>query len=181
MTERCRVCGSQPNRSPPPRRAAHVAALVGAIWSAALATQYVAARLAYHPHLGPWVYRASAADQSRLKVVMVLCVVAGGIASMSRRWRWGVVPLSFAAITGAIARSAPLYSPERVFVWYTAYHRVRAYHGLFIGACIIFGVASIAATLAALRLCAGELRPTPTPLPRLPPASRFNHDPSTLI
>jgi hypothetical protein len=179
MTQRCRVCGSQPDLAPRPRRAAHAAALVGTIWSAALTTQYVAARLAYHPHLGPWVYRAPTADRSRLEVVVVLCVVAGGIALMTRRWRWGVVPFAFAAITGTIARSAPLYSPDRVFVWYTAYHRVPAYHSLFVGAWIIFGVATVAATLAALRLCTRE--PRPTPLPRQPPASRFSQDPSTTI
>ena len=80
-------------------------------------------------------------------------MIAGGIALMTRRWRWGVVPFSFAAITGTIARSAPLYSPDRVFVWYTAYHGVPAYHNLFVGAWMIFGVATVAATVAALRLC----------------------------
>lgn len=178
MTQRCRVCGS-PSDRPPPRHAAHAAALVGMVWSAALATQYVAARLAYHTHLGPWVYRASAASRSRLKAAVLLCVLAGAMASMTRRWRWGLVPFSFAAITGMIARSAPLYSPERLFVWYTAYHGVQAYHTLFAGAWIIFGVATLLATLAATRLCTRE--PRPTPLPRLPPASRFSHEPSTGI
>jgi hypothetical protein len=179
MTLRCKVCGSQTPGSPPTPRATHAAMLAGAVWSAALATQYVAARLAYHPHLGPWVYRASSADRSRLKAAIVFCIVAGGIALMTRRWRWGVVPFSFAAITGTIARSAPLYSPDRIFVWYTAYHRVQAYRDLFIGAWIIFGVAAVAASFAARRLCARE--PRPTPLPRLPPPSRFGQDPSITI
>jgi hypothetical protein len=179
MTQRCRVCGSQTDQPPPARRAARAAALVGVVWSAGLATQYVAARLRYHPHLGPWVYRASAAGRSRLTLVVPLCLLAGAMALMTQRWRWGLVPFSFAAITGTIARNAPLYSPERLFVWYTAYHRVQAYHTLFVGAWLIFGVATVLATLAATHLCARE--PRPTPPPRLPPASRFSHEPSTGI
>jgi hypothetical protein len=159
---------------PAPRHAVHAGAAGGAIWAAALATQYVAARLAYHPHLGPWIYRASSADRSRLTAAIAACVVAAGIALTTHRWRWSAVPFSLAAITAMIARSAPLYSPERVFVWYTAYHHVAAYRQLFAVAWIIFGVATVAAALAAARLPAHESHPPP--LERGPSNRPFGQD-----
>jgi hypothetical protein len=128
------------------------------MWGAGLATQYVAERLAYHPHLGAWLYRASAADRPRLGGTVVICVVAAVAVLTTRRWRWGAVPLSLAALTARIARQAPLYSPERVFVWYAAYHGVRAYRQLFEGAWLIAGLVTLAVMVAAVRLATRDDR-----------------------
>jgi len=132
-----------------------------------LATQYVAARLAYHPHLGPWVYRASAAARHRFSVMIPVCLVAACIALLIRRWRWSVILFLLTAETAVIARDAPLYSPDRVFVWYKAYHGVPAYRQLFLTAWAIFAAATVAATVAIARLAAVRRELTPT-APRPP-------------
>jgi hypothetical protein len=163
-------------RASGPPGAVHVGATAGVVWGAALATQYVAARLAYHPHLGPWVYRASVATRDRLRLVAIACCLAGVLALATRRWRWGAIPLGLASITATIVRRAPLYSPERVFVWYAAYHALPAYRQLFAGAWLICGTVALLVTLVVLRLRAGGRPPqradpvrrvSPT-MPRLP-------------
>jgi hypothetical protein len=131
---------------------------IGAMWGAGLATEYVAGRLAYHPHLGAWFYHAAAADRPRLAWTVIICIVVAVAVLPARRWRWGAVPLSLAALTATIARQAPLYSPERVFVWYAAYHGLRAYRQLFVGAWLIAGIVTLAVTVAALRLATTDDR-----------------------
>ena len=134
-------------------------AALGGLWGAAVATQYIAARLAYHPHLGPWLYRVSASARGSLGSWRVACALAVIGALLSRRWRWMAVPLGLAALSLTIARHAPLYSPARLFVWYAAYHRVAAYRALFAVAWSMCGVVAIAVTLAA-RAAAGRPEPT---------------------
>jgi hypothetical protein len=148
-------------------RVVHAGAFVGALWAAALATQYVAARLAYHPHLGPWIYRASTGARHRFSLIIPVCLVVGGLVLLTRRWRWSVVPLLLSAETAHIARDAPVYSPVRVFVWYRAYHSVPAYRQLFLVAWAIFATAAVAATIAVARLAAAQHELTPT-APRKP-------------
>ena len=99
-----------PSRQPPPRppHLVHAGAVTGAVWASGFATQYVAARLAYHPHLGPWLYRASSSARERFGIAIPLCLVSAGLALLTRRWRWAVIPLVLAAVTAAIARNAPL-------------------------------------------------------------------------
>lgn len=171
------MTGSQPRRAPTPSRprAVHASALAGAVWAAAFATQYVAARLAYHPHLGPWVYRASASARQRFGLMIPVCLVAAGVVLLTRRWRWSVVLLLLTAATAVIARDAPLYSPDRVFVWYRAYHAVPAYRQLFLMAWAIFAGATVAATVAVARLAAVRRELTPT-APRKPD-HQFDADP----
>jgi len=144
--------------------AAQAGAAVGVVWAVALATQYVAARLAYHPHLGPWIYRASAVARDRLRVATIICCVAAIMALPMHRWRWGAVLLGFAAVTAIIARQAPLYSPERVFVWYAAYHTVREYRQLFVVTWLICGTVAVVVTIAIMRLTVGD-RPSPRAAP----------------
>lgn len=142
--------------------AVHAGAVIGAVWAAGLATQYVAARLAYHPNLGPWLYRASPSARARFGLAVLVCGIAAGVALFMRRWRWGVVPLVLTTVSAMILRDAPLYSPGRVFVWYKAYHAVPAYRHLFLAAWGIFAVATIAATVAAVRLAATRPEPLMT-------------------
>jgi hypothetical protein len=132
------------------------------VWAAGLATQYVAARLAYHPHLGPWLYRASSSARARFGLAVVVCAIVAGIALCTRRWRWAVVPLALTTVSAMILRDAPLYSPGRVFLWYKAYHTVAAYRHLFLVAWGIFAVATVAATVAAARLAAMRHEPSMT-------------------
>ncbi len=150
-----------PSRQPPPRppHLVHAGAVTGAVWASGFATQYVAARLAYHPHLGPWLYRASSSARERFGIAIPLCLVSAGLALLTRRWRWAVIPLVLAAVTAAIARTAPLYAPDRIFVWYRAYHTVSAYRPLFVAAWAIFVIATVAATVAAARLAATRYAP----------------------
>lgn len=158
----------------PLSRIVHVGVCCAAVWAAALATQYVAARLAYHPHLGPWLYRASSGARGLLKVAAMVFGAVAVIALMRRRWRWGVIPLVLAAVTAVVARAAPLYSPERVFVWYAAYHGMRAYRPLFLVAWTIFAVVTVAASLAVTRLA--PVRFDPTPVERRLAERRFGSD-----
>jgi len=155
------------------RHLVHMGALGGGLWAALLATQYVAAQLAYHPHLGPWLYRASDAARGRFSIAMEVSLIAAAGALLTRRWRWGVIPLSLVAATAVIARDAPLYAPDRIFVWYSAYHGVHAYRQLFLVAWSIFAVATVAGTVAAARLLVSSREPTPS-APRQP--ERYFHD-----
>jgi hypothetical protein len=140
----------------------HICALTGGTWAASLATQYVAARLAYHPHLGPWLYHASAAARERFSLVMHALLVAAAVALLTARWRRAVLPFAIGALTAVVARDAPLYSPDRLFVWYAAYHGVAAYRRVFLVAWGVFAIATVAATVAGSRLTAPRLDPTPT-------------------
>jgi hypothetical protein len=144
---------------PGPPHLVHAGAVAGAVWAAAFATQYVAARLAYHPHLGPWLYRASSSARARFSIAIPVCLVAAGIALVTRRWRWAAIPLVLSTATAMILRDAPLYSPDRVFVWYKAYHTVSAYRPLFLVAWAIFAIATVAATIAAAQLAATRAEP----------------------
>ncbi len=109
-----------------------------------------------------WV-RGSTAPSSargRFGIAISLCLVSAGLTLLTRRWRWAVIPLVLTAATAAIARDAPLYSPDRIFVWYRAYHAVSAYRPLFVVAWAIFAIATVAATVATARLAASRYAPT---------------------
>lgn len=165
-------------RTPPPaapvRRsgATYVGAAVGAVWASALATQYVAGRLAYHPHLGPWLYRAPETDRHRLQLAVATCATAAAMALACRSRRWAAVPLALAAVSAAIVRNAPIYSPARIFVWYGAYRTIRPYRELFVTAWVVFGITLLAVALAAARLTHPHLGSVPAP----PPLDRRSGD-----
>jgi hypothetical protein len=150
-------------------------ATAGALWGAMLATQYVAACLRYHSHLGPWLYRAGPQTQAHLAAAVVVCLFFALAMLPMHRWRWTAVPLVFAALTARIVRTGAVYSPERVFVWYAAYHGVTSYRHMFFLAWLIVGIVALTITVAALRLGESDRRPdlrwqpTPRALRRLPP------------
>lgn len=129
-----------------------IAITTSVICALAFATQYVAARLAYHPHLGPWLYRASGTTGARLRIVALGCFAAAVVVLASYRWRWSAVLLVVVAVSAIVAREAPVYSPTRIVVWYTAYREIRAYDGMFTTAAAIFAVSVVAITTAMLKL-----------------------------
>jgi hypothetical protein len=170
---------SSPRRGSGPAIGTQVGAIVGAVAAAFFATQFVAARLGYHPNLGPWLYRLPVADRALSRTAAMICGVASLIMLATHRWRWNAVPLGLLAAVGAIAGAAPLYSPTRVAMWYGAYRSIHAYDGVFLTAGGIFCGVIVVVTVAATRLACLVERPVPQPerravlhaLPRLPVSS----------
>ena len=142
--------GRQAARASSRARVAWAGAGIGGLWGLALATQYLAARLVYHPHLGPWLYRAPLAARASLQIWSVTCLVTAVVVLLSRRVQWTTIPLGLAAFSLALARNVRVYSPLRIFAWYAAYHKVTAYRGLFIMAWSIRGLVAVTIALVAL-------------------------------
>jgi hypothetical protein len=120
--------------------------------AASLSTQFVAARLGYHRHLGDALFRASVRTRVWLEAAMALCMVAAVVCLLGRRWRAGVIPLLLLAVTAFVIRDGPVYAPTRVFVWYAAYRRIPGYEHLFTMAWAILAGVSIALWITTWRM-----------------------------
>lgn len=168
--------GSARERATDRSRVVWWAAAIGIMWGASLATQYVASRLVYHPHLGPWLYQAPAAARGYLRTGAIICALAAAIALLRREWRWWFAPLALAAISAMTVSAGPVYAPLRVFTWHAAYRGIPAYHALFVQAWVILGGVALVVTITAqgaTRDPRDRDRPrTPRPLWGGGPASR---------
>ena len=131
--------------------AALVAVLLDITWAASLSTQFVAARLGYHRHLGDPLFRASSATKVWLEATAVLCIVAAVLSLLGWRWRAAVVPLLLLAVTAIAAGNGPVYAPARVFVWHAAYQRIPDYEHLFTTAWAILAAVSVTLFLTSWR------------------------------
>jgi hypothetical protein len=126
---------------------------IAVVWGMALATQWVAARLGYHPHLGAWIYRAPPwADRWLRWGSIGAAAIAGLVLLLAARRRWAALPLALAGLSMTALRGGPVYSPTRVFIWYAAYHRVGAYRPLFGVAWFVLGGTTLALVIAVERL-----------------------------
>jgi hypothetical protein len=129
-----------------------IVVLLDITWAASLSTQFVAARLGYHRHLGDALFRASAATRVWLEAAVVLCIVAGVLCLLGRRWWAGLIPLLLLAVTAFVIRDGPVYAPTRVFVWHAAYRRIPGYEHLFTMAWAVLAAAAIALWTTSWRL-----------------------------
>jgi hypothetical protein len=167
--------GAAPRGRPPARgdgRWRTVGALA-LVWGMALATQWVAARLGYHPHLGAWIYRVPPVGDRWLRWGSIGAAgCAGLVLLVAARWRWAALPLALAGVSMTALRGGPVYSPTRVFIWYAAYHRVRAYRPLFGVAWFVLGGTTLALVIAAERLALRTHRPALAGGARRPDAAR---------
>ncbi|GEM_PF-6811778 len=128
-------------------------------WGLGLATQYVAIRLAFHPHLGPPAYRVAPAVVHLLPAVAA-CGIAGALAlSLLPDRRWTAAPMLAAAASALALRHGALYSPIRVVAWYAAYRGVPAYSSLFAIAWVITGTVAAGTAPTFIRLAARMSRP----------------------
>jgi membrane protein implicated in regulation of membrane protease activity len=121
-------------------------------WAAALSTQFVAARLGYHHHLGGALFRAPIAAAAWLEGVAVICGVIAVVCLWTWRWRPALLPLLVVAVSTLAVRNGPVYSPTRVFVWYAAYRRIPEYGHIFAAAWVILAASSIVLIMSSWRL-----------------------------
>jgi hypothetical protein len=168
--------GSVREGAPDRSRVVWWATAMGVMWGASLATQYVAARLLYHPHLGPWLYQAPATARGSVRTAAIASALAAAVALLKRGWRWLFVPLALVAISAMAVWAGPVYAPLRVFTWHTAYRFIPAYYTLFARAWIILGGVALVVTITAqgaTRAPHNRDRPeAPRPLWGRGPASR---------
>jgi hypothetical protein len=128
-----------------------LAVVVDIVWAAGLATQFVAARLGYHPHLGTPLFRASPAMKSWVMAAAVVCIVAAVVCLLVWRWRPAVIPLVVLAATATAIWHGPVYAPARFFSWHAAYRQIPGYGELFAEAWTIFAGVSVTLLLAIWR------------------------------
>jgi hypothetical protein len=121
-------------------------------WAAALATQFVAARLGRHRYLGSWLFRTLPGANVWLGAGVVVCTAMAVGMLLSVRSRWAAVPVVFLAVSAVAMRNGPVYAPIRVFVWYSAYGNTRAFARLFQAAWVILVGASLLLVVASGRL-----------------------------
>jgi hypothetical protein len=132
--------------------AALVAVVLDITWAASLSTQFVAARLGYHRHLGDPVFRASSATKIWLEATAVLCIMVAVLCLLGLRWRAAAVPLLLLAVTAFAVGNGPVYAPTRVFVWHAAYQRIPDYEHVFATAWAILATVSVSLFLTSWRL-----------------------------
>ncbi len=144
-------------------RAVIVFLTLGIGWAAAVATQYVAARFAYHPHLGPVLVRLDPRMMHGLRWGAAALAACAGLVLSAWGLRWLVLPFAIAAVSAYAAGSGPLYAPHKVFVWYAAYHHITAFAPIFRAGWLVFAVAAaivsggiLAARRAGVRLPSGS-------------------------
>lgn len=138
------------------------ALLLGVTWASALSTQFVAGRLEYHHHLGNPLFRASDTAREALALMAIACAIAAATCMATRRHWAATVAWLALAITAIVARSGPVYSPARVFVWYGGYRRIPEYGHLFAMAWGIIAGWSTTIFVAMRSLLRGARRPATT-------------------
>ncbi len=135
--------GSRRARSGPAGdRAVVVFLTLGIGWAAAVATQYVAARFAYHPHLGPALVHLNPRLMHGLRWAAAALAACAGLVLSVWGLRWLTPPFAIAAASACAAGSGPIYAPHRVFVWYAAYHHIAAFAPIFRAGWLVFAAAA---------------------------------------
>jgi type IV secretion system protein VirD4 len=126
--------------------------VVDLAYACAVATQYVAWRIAYHPHLGPFaVVIGPTLAQGSHALGVGLCAVTG----LAFGWpesRRAVPFLIVIAATALAVMAAPFYAPHRIFVWLFAYRHAPPLDGVLRDGVEVGGAATIAAVIATLAL-----------------------------
>jgi len=126
--------------------------LMDLMYGCAIATQYVAWRLAYHPNLGPAALFVGAELARRWHAVGVVLFAAAGMAFGWPASRRAAPLLVVAGATACALAAAPLYAPQRLAVWLFAYRHEVALQGILRRGVELGGAASLVGVIATLSL-----------------------------
>jgi len=141
-------------------RALIVLLTLGIVWAAAVATQYVAARFGYHPHLGSPILRLSPRTMHVLRWAAAGLAACAGLALWAHGIRWLTLALAVAAASAYVAALGPLYPPYCLFVWYSAYHHITAFTSIFRAGWAVFAGAAAVSSGGILAAGRAVARPT---------------------
>ncbi|HXB23572.1 MAG TPA: type IV secretory system conjugative DNA transfer family protein [Gemmatimonadaceae bacterium] len=126
--------------------------LMDLVYGCAIATQYVAWRLAYHPNLGPAALIVGAELARCWHAVGVVLFAAAGVAFGWPASRRAAPLLAVAGATACALAAAPLYAPQRLAVWLFAYRHEVALQGILRQGVEFGGAAILAGVIATLSL-----------------------------
>jgi hypothetical protein len=122
------------------------------VWGAALATQYVAAVIGHHRHLGGWLFSASAASRPTFVLAMIVGDIAVLLALASYDWQWACIPLALVTASVQAVVAGPIYSPAALLRWYTVHNTVATDRAVFRFAWLIIAAVVVLLTTAEHRL-----------------------------
>jgi hypothetical protein len=125
----------------------------GIVAGGGAATEYVAVRLQFHPHLGHAI-RVSESVRGHCAAVAATCGAAALTMCLLRRLRSAAVAPILGAALATAAWMGPLHPPWRIVTWYVAYAaRVPSYAPLFRTAFLIGIAVTVIVGVALTRLC----------------------------
>lgn len=137
--------------------------VLGLILAFAVATQYVAWRLAFHPALGPPVLVLRPTARRLLFAGAILCAGGGLAAALLRRSRRFAGALWVVGLAALVSSAGPLYSPHQILVWYAAHAKDPRLAALFQSGWLVLAGSALGVLVAILAVW---------PWPRSPPPSR---------